>query len=178
MNFHEFDDEDRFHTIWNSVTIHRRMEYSLFTFGDSELPYYLVIDSENDGDLVTLRKGTVKITRPMLITPDNAQPEFRNFFDDNEFGGMVDFLLSRSAAFSNLKIENTSQKSEFVSDSVEEIVARLQKQLDADEEDRMAVLSAPYGYGSVAIFRYTTQCIIESAPDNIQELRERGFLPD
>jgi hypothetical protein len=176
MNFDEFERENFFRGIWNSVSIARNIPYTLFTFGDSDLEYYLIVDSEQPNEPVEVSRGSVKITRPMLITPNSNRPEFKNFFEENEFGGMADFLISRSAAFSNLKIENKKQKTELLSDSVEEIIDRLTTKLDSEDEDRVAVLTAPHGLGGVAILRYTTDRIMESAPGNIQELREKGFL--
>ena len=177
MNFHEFDRERAFRELWNAVSIARNVPYTLFTFGDSELEYYLIVNSEQPRELVEVSRGSVKVTRPMLITPNNAQGEFRNFFDDEQFGGMVDFLMARTAAFSNLRIENQKQKSELLSDSMEEVVSRLNHKLDSQDEDRVAILTAPYGLGGVAILKYATNRIMESAPGNIQELREKGFLP-
>lgn len=178
MNFHDFEEEQRFRKLWDAVSIEREVPYSLFTFGVSDLPYYLIVDAKQAGQLVEVSRGEVTVNRPSIITPYNAQPELRNFFEDEEQFGIVDFIMSRSAAFSHLKIENKSQKSELVSDSVEELVAKLNSQLDDEEEDRVAILSAPFGLGKMAVFRYTTQRIMSSASDNLNELRERGFLPD
>ncbi|WP_417848704.1 hypothetical protein [Thalassoglobus sp.] len=177
MNFHEFEREKIFRGIWDSVSIARPVPYTLFTFGDSDLEYYLIVDSEQPHQPVEVSRGVVKVARPVLITPENSHPEFRNFFEDNEFGGMVDFLMSRTAAFSNLQIENHKQKAELLSDSVEEIVARLNKTLDDQDEDRIAILTAPYRLGGVAVLKYATDRIMESAAGNIQEFREKGFLP-
>lgn len=163
---------------WQAVGIARTVPYSLFTFGESELPYFLVVDGENPGDLVTVNRGVVKVTRPMIVTPHNAQPEFKNFFEDEEYGGLIDFLLARSAAFSHLRVDNQQQTRRLVSDTPEEAVAHLQQQLDDEEEDRVAILTAPAGLGGIAVLRYTAERIMESAPGNIQELRERGFLPE
>ena len=177
MNFHEFERENFFREIWDSVAIARSVPYTLFTFGASDLEYYLVVDAEQPGEPVAVSRGVVNVARPMLITPQNSEPEFRNFFEEDEFGGMVEFLLSRTAAFSNLQIENKKQKTELLSDSVEEVVARLNKSLDEQDEDRVAILTAPFGLDGVAILKYTTDRITESAPGNIQEFREKGFLP-
>jgi len=83
----------------------------------------------------------------------------------------------RWAAFSNLQIDNASGPARIVSDQVDEAVAKLNRQLDAEEEDRTAILTAPLGLGGVALVRYAAERIWDSAPDNVQELRERGFLP-
>jgi ABC-type transporter MlaC component len=104
-------------------------------------------------------------------------PELRNFFEENEETGLVNFLMSRTAAFSNLKLANESGPERIVTDTVEEAVAKLNQQLDLEEEDSVAVLSAPAELAGFAIFRYASEKVLSSAPDNIQEMRERGFLP-
>lgn len=176
--FQPSDPERRFRELWEAVRIARPVHYSLFTFGESELQYYLVVDAEQSGQPVSITQGEVKVTRPMIITPDTARPEFRGFFDGDEFEGMVDFLLARTAAFSNLTFDNLHGPAQIASDSVEEAVSRLNRQLDADEEDRVAVLTAPYGMGGIAVMKYAAERVLRSAPENIQELRERGFLPE
>ncbi|MGH7199456.1 MAG: hypothetical protein ACREJB_02555, partial [Planctomycetaceae bacterium] len=87
------------------------------------------------------------------------------------------FLLSRTAAFSHLRFANSAGERKIVSDSVEEAVARLNRQLDTDDEDRVAILSSPPQLAGLAVLRYATERVLTSAPDNVQELRERGFLP-
>lgn len=178
MSFHDFEQERRFRALWDAVSIVRPVRYTLFTFGMSDLPYYLVVDAARAREPVEVSQGVVKVTRPLIITPYNAGPEFLNFFEDDEVAGMADFLMARTAAFSNLKLENNEQRSELSSDSVDEVVARLNRQLDAEDEDRVAVLTAPYRLGKLAVLKYVTERIVESAPGNLQELREKGFLPD
>ncbi|MCA9048002.1 MAG: hypothetical protein KDA89_04705 [Planctomycetaceae bacterium] len=185
-SFDEFDQFQQFRAAWDAIRIERSVEYMLFTLGDSELPYYLVTGGRDSaGDhardksdaMVSVRQGQVRITRPRIITPDNMQPEFRNFFEDEEEYGFLRFLLARSATFSNLKLQNESGPERIVTDTMEEAVSRLQTQLDQEEEDRVAILTAPRELGGLAIFRYVTERVMASAPGNIQELRERGFLP-
>jgi hypothetical protein len=61
--FDEFEQFQRFKSAWSSVRIERSAEYGLFTFGDSELPYYLVTSSDEGDRLVKVRKGKVTISR-------------------------------------------------------------------------------------------------------------------
>jgi len=178
MDFHEYDAGARFRNAWQAVEIARPVHYSLFTFGESELPYYLIVDAPRPREPVSITQGKVKITRPLIVTPDNARPELQGFFEDHEFDDVVEFLLQRTAAFSHLKFDNLHGPSQIVSDSIAEVVARLNRNLDADEEDRVAILTAPHGLGGLAVLRYAAERVWQSAPDNIQELRERGFLPD
>jgi len=177
MEFDEYDQERRFRKAWEAVAIERAVHYSLFTFGESILPYFLVCGATKPGATVSLSRGDVRIARPTIITPDSARPEFLNFFENDEGETFVEFLLARTAAFSHLKFDNRSGPAQLVSDSVQEVVGRLNRQLDDDDEDQVAILSAPPELGGMAIFRYAAERVWASAPDNVQELRERGFLP-
>jgi hypothetical protein len=168
--------EHHFRHLWESVRVERSMPYTLFTFGQTDLPYYLVVAAENAGEPVGLTKGDVTITRPSILTPDNVRPEFRGFFEQDE-GPMVDFLLARGMSFPHLKFANRSSTPDMISDSVEEIVARLKRRIDDDDDDRSAILTAPHGLGGLALVKYAVEKAVESAPGNIQELRERGLLP-
>lgn len=174
-SFGPFDAES-FHAAWEAVRTVRPVGYSLFTFGISDLPYYLVLAPER-GELVNVIRGEVKITRPMIITPDNAAPELQNFFSDDDDNLAASYLLARTASFSHLKLNNRKHHEQQVTDSVEEAVARLNRQLDSEEEDRVAILAAPAPLAGFAVLKYAADRVIQSTPDNIQELRERGFLP-
>lgn len=175
--FENYENEQRFRAAMEAVQIARPVHYSLFTFGQSDLPYLLVLSGLGEDKTVSVTKGEVKVTRPLIITPDSAEPEFQNFFEDEEDEYVAQFLLRRTASFSNLKFHNQSGPRKIVSDSVEEVVAKLNRQLDDEEEDRVAILTAPAPLAGFAILRYTSERIMRSAPDNIQELREKGFLP-
>lgn len=175
--YDEFEQFQRFRAAWQAVRIERSVEYSLFTFGDSELPYFLVTDSVQKGATVRIRQGQVTVSRARIITPDSLHPEFQNFFEDDENAGFIEFLMARSAAFSNLRLTNQTGPDRIVTDTVEEAVARLNKQLDDEDEDRTAILSAPASLAGFAVLRYASEKVMNSAAGNIQELREKGFLP-
>jgi hypothetical protein len=177
MMFDEFERLEKFRAAWNEVRIERSVEYGLFTFGDSDLPYFLVTSSPQEGKLVSIRQGQVNVKRPQIITPDNMRPELRDFFEEQEEAGFIEYLMARTAAFSNLRLSNHSGPDKIVTDTVEEAVSRLNRQLDAEEEDRVAILSCPRQLAGLAAFRYASERILHSTPGNIQELRERGLLP-
>ena len=168
---------EQFRKMWNAVRVERSIPYTLFTFGETDLPYVLVVAAATPGEPVGVTRGEVSITRPAILTPDNVRPEFRGFFEQDEGGGMADFLIARGMSFPHLKFTNRAGSPDLVSDSVEEVVARLKKRLDADDEDRVAILSAPHGLGGFALMKYAIEKAVESAPGNIQELKEKGLLP-
>jgi hypothetical protein len=174
-----FDHERfaRFRAAWDAVQIARDVEHGLFTFGESTLPYYLVSETDRPKTPVVINQGEVRITRPRLYTADNAPPELHNFFEDHGDEFAISHLLARTANFRHLKFDNQATSREFTSDSVEEVVERINRKLDDEDEDRVAILVAPSSLAGMALVRYATHRIIESTPGNIQELRERGFLP-
>lgn len=180
MNFSDFEEMQRLQAAWNLVQIVRPVHYSLFTFGESNLLYFLVTQSGKADKAVSIRRGEIRVTRPLIITPDTASPELQHFFEESDDDGeqVARFLMSRMAAFSNLRLNNKAGAARIVTDSVEEAVAKLNRQLDDEEEDHVAILTAPARLAGLAIFRYATERIMQSTPDNIQELRERGFLPE
>jgi hypothetical protein len=175
--FDQFDEERRFREAWDAIRIERKVHFSLFTFGSSDLPYFLVTPADSESQTVSVCKGNVKIDRPQIITPYNAHPEFQNFFENADDEDFIQFLLARTAAFGNLKLSNHSGPAKIVTDTVDEAVARLNQQLDHEEEEHVAIISAPATLAGMAILRYAAERVMSSAPDNIQELRERGFLP-
>ncbi len=177
MLFEDFEEERQFREAWESVQIARSIPYTLFTFGETVLPYYLVLERERGNRLVAIRKGEIRITRPLIITPESAPPELQNFFESAEDEQVVEFLLKRTAAFNNLKLLNQCGPEQIVTDSVQEAVEKLSRQLDEQDEDRVAILTAPERWAGVALIKYAAERVWASAPGNIQELRERGFLP-
>lgn len=175
-----FEDQERerfFHELWESVRIERGVRFSLFTFGDSDLPYFLVTPADNENRTVAVRQGQVQISRAKILTPDNIHPEFQNFFENSDEFGAAQFLMSRTAAFSNMKLSNHQGSERIVTDTVAEAVDQLNAQLDREEEEHTAILSAPAGMAGFALFKYASQRVMSSAQDNLTELREHGFLP-
>lgn len=177
FSFDNYSNEQRFRQAWEAVKIVRGVRYSLFTFGETDLPYYLILTGLNEDRAVSVTQGDVKITRPMILTPDSFQPEFEDFFEDTDDENLAQFVLARSASFSNLRLKNQSSSKRVVSDSVEETIAKLSKKLDREDEDRVAILTAPAALAGFAVLRYASERVLQSMPENIQELREKGFLP-
>ncbi|MES2791034.1 MAG: hypothetical protein V4719_15585 [Planctomycetota bacterium] len=175
--FDDFEEMRRLQSAWESIQIVRPVRLTLFTFGESVLEYLLVTEGEPPERMVKIRKGEVKVTRPLIIRPGSDDPEFHNFFESMQEERAIEFLISRTAAFSNLRFTNASGPERIVSDQIEEAVAKLQQQqLDAEDEDRVAIITAPASMAGMAVLKYTTERVVQSAPGNVQEMRERGFL--
>ena len=222
MNFEPPDDAPDFLRLWGRIKIVRKTPFTLFTFGETALPYKLVLEPKREGGRVVgrvgVKEGEITVARPTIITPDNAGPRFRGFFEDDDDGpsfdpghgyddgypntagnltgpagagdddwdgGMGDgedgervvrFLMSRGVKFGDVTLAHRARRRGKSTAGVQETVDRLRREHD-EEDDRTAILLAPHGLGGVALVRYAAECIIESAPGNVGELRERGFLP-
>ncbi|QDT36421.1 hypothetical protein [Stratiformator vulcanicus] len=176
MSFSDFRPPGPLGALWNAVRVERSMPYTLFTFGATDLPYFLIVGPDSDDGSIAATRGEIRITRPSIITPENADPEFEGFFEEGEGDSMIEFLMARGISFPNAKFSNQSRNVDLSGDGVDEIVARLKQRLDDEDEDRVAILTAPMGLGGVALLKYAVEKAIESAPGNLSELRDRGFL--
>ena len=220
MDFALPDDPGTFMRLWGRVKVVRKTPFHLFTFGETVLPYKLVLEpKKRDGrplGRVGVREGEITVARPTIIRPGEGGPRFRGFFEDdddgpsfdpghgyndgypNTAGGMIGpgadddwdgsmgdgrdgeevvrFLMSRGVKFGDLSLGHRSKSRGRVPDSVEGTLDKLRREIE-EEDDRTAILLAPHGLGGVALVRYAAECIIESTPGNVGELRERGFLP-
>ena len=89
---------------------------------------------------------------------------------------VVRFFMSRGVKFGDLDVGHRRLRRGRSARTVRSIVDELKAEI-TEEDDRTAILVAPHGLGGVALVRYAAECIIESTPGNVGELRERGFLP-
>ena len=96
MNQDRFDPQRFFRDAWKAVKIVRPVHFSLFTFGESILPYFLVCGDPSPESPVSVTRGDVRIKRPTIITPDSLRPELQGFFEDAEEEGAISLLLARS----------------------------------------------------------------------------------
>ena len=176
-----FAAQRRLGELMSTVRLARDVRRSLFTFGDTALPYLLVQPGE-DGR-ATLAQGSVTVARPTILTP-SSEPEFFGFFEElaeaagADLADFVQFALQRTAAFHRLKVNNEFGLSQQPGGDVAEVVDRANRRLDDEEDEDTAILVAPRGLGPLAVLKYAATRISRSGPDNIQELRERGFLPE
>ena len=213
MDFALPEDPQRFMKLMGAVDVVRKTPFHLFTFGETALPYKLVLKPRREGGDVGVCEGEITVARPTIIRPGSG-PQFRGFFEDDDDGpsfdpghgfndgypntagnsrgsdddwdgamgdgddgeGVVRFLMSRGVKFGELNLGHRRLRRGRSPRTVRSIVDELKNEI-CEEDDRTAILVAPHGLGGVALVRYAAECVMESTPGNIGELRERGFLP-
>lgn len=177
-----FEAERQFQRLMDRIKLARGVSRTLFTFGDSEIPYLLVFPPGDDGQ-AEVRPGRVKVSRPTILTP-SSEPEFFGLFEEMadeagvDLSDFVQFALRRTAAFERLKVENESQLPSKPGGGVAEVVDRLNAKLDNEDDEDTSILIAPRGLGALAVLKLTGDRIQKSSEANVNDLRLRGFLPD
>ena len=213
------DDSREIMRLLAAVDVVRKTPFHLFTFGETALPYKLVLKPKREGGEVGVCEGEITVARPTILRPGSLGPKFRGFFPDDQFsqdgGGpsfdpghgfddgypntrgnpnasedgwegamgegsdgeqVVRFFMSRGVKFGDLDVGHRRLRRGRSARTVRSVVDELKAEI-TEEDDRTAILVAPHGLGGVALVRYAAECVIESAPGNVGELRERGFLP-
>ena len=221
MNFELPDDSRAMMRLLAAVDVVRKTPFHLFTFGETALPYKLVLKPKRPGGDVGVCEGEITVARPTIVRPGSLGPKFRGFFpdddddgpsfdpghgfddgypntrgnpqssrdgarDDDDWDGafgdgdegerVVRFFMARGVKFGDLSVGHRRLRRGRSARTVRGVVDELKAEI-VDEDDRTGILVAPHGLGGVALVRYAAECIHESAPGNVGELRERGFLP-
>ena len=109
--------------------------------------------------------------------PNSSDDDWADAMGDDDDGEqVVRFLMARGVKLGELDVSHRRLRRGRSPRTARSVVDELKAEV-VDEDDRTAILLAPHGLGGVALVRYAAECIMESTPGNVGELRERGFLP-
>ena len=170
----EREVREQFEYAWKNTKIIRHVERSLFTFGDSTLPYYIVAEAILNKNHTVVREGEVVVKRPMVYTPYADSPVFEGFGDKEKESAF--FIIQRLAYIPPYKYQNDS-KHIYVSPSpLDEAVQKLNQRLDSEDNRLVAIIKGAAEMWEVSVMRYAIERMVKSMPSNITELKEKGFL--
>ena len=168
------DFRAKFEQAWGETEIIRSAHRTLFTFGDTRLPYIIVSESLVNKPDVVVREGEMVIKRPVIISADSGHPLFSGFGDkDKELAG---FLFQRLAYIPPYQYENSAASLSVLSEPLEAVIDKLRKKLDRRDDSNTAILKALADTWEISIMKYALEKMVKSTPSNITELKERGFL--
>jgi len=170
------DLEKKIEHAWKKTEILRQSRQLLFTFGDTELPYYVLAESlMNAGDTV-VRRGEVVVQKPMIVAPPwQRGASVEGFSSEGE--ACVRLLVQRAAYIPPYRYRNQAQSMAVQAGGLSETAERIGKKLEEDDDRLVAVIKGDPDLWEVSVMRYCIERMVQSTPHNIQELRERGFLP-
>ena len=94
---------------YETTHIIRERKYSLYTFGDTRLPYYFVSRSELDSKDTVVREGNVVVEKPQILLP-GTMGVFEGFEFDEDMGvdenDVQHLLIARKILLPSLKYTN------------------------------------------------------------------------
>ena len=176
----EIDDEKIRHAVQYTETL-RAPKQSLYTFGTTNIYYYLVTEPayselvKNITETV-VREGRVIAERPRIVTPyylsqlEGFSPEARSYFAAlrEEYGSNIPGLFY---AYKNEPKELT-----IVSDNLRSVVDKLNTEIDRRGDPLAAVIKGLDELWDVSLMKFIYEITRSSVPDNLRQMVGRGLL--
>ncbi|MCK4519254.1 MAG: hypothetical protein KAU12_03950 [Candidatus Omnitrophica bacterium] len=162
--------------------IQRARLNKLHTFKATELPYTLLTESSvNIGDTV-VRKGTIKVNKPLIIMP-HQYPVFEgfNFEEDIHVGDdmLRSFLLMRGISLPSLRYSNKTYSVDLYEDSLKKAIEHYKDILQKKEDIKQGLIVGADDAWKFSLLIYVAAMVSKSASSDIQaflnKLREEGF---
>jgi len=176
----EMDDEKIRYAV-RQTEILRAPKQSLYTFGMTNINYYLVtqpVYSELVGSVTetVIREGRVVAERPRIVTPyylsrlEGFSMEARRYFEAlmREHGRHTPGLF--------YTYKNEPKELNIVSDSLLSVVAKLNAEIDKRGDKLAAIIKGQDELWDVSLLKFIFELTRRSLGDNISQLGSRGLL--
>ena len=176
----EIDDEKIRHAVQYTETL-RAPKQSLYTFGTTNIYYYLVTEPayselvKNITETV-VREGRVIAERPRIVTPyylsqlEGFSPEARSYFEAlrEEYGSNIPGLF--------YAYKNEPKELNIVSDTLRSVVDKLNAEIDRRGDPLAAVIKGLDELWDVSLMKFIYEITRSSVPDNLRQMVGRGLL--
>jgi hypothetical protein len=180
----EMDDEKIRYAV-RQTEILRAPQQSLYTFGMTNVNYYLVtqpvysglVGPDNIGAAETvIREGRVVAEKPRIVTPyylsrlEGFSLEARRYFEAlmREHGQHIPGLF--------YTYKNEPKELNIVSDSLLAVVAKLNAEIDQRGDKLAAIIKGEDEFWDVSLLKFIFELTRRSLDDNISQLGRRGLL--
>jgi len=174
-------DDERIIEAVSQTEILRAPKQSLYTFGTTNIWYYLVTEpaySELIKDVTetVVREGRVIAERPRIVTPyylshlEGFSSEARRYFEAlvQEYGSSV------RGVFYNYK--NEPKELNIVSENLLAVVDKLNADIDKRGDPLTAIIKGQDELWDVSIMKFIHEVTRSSLEDNIRQMGNRGLL--
>ncbi len=162
-----------------NTTILTTPRRQLETFGNTLVRYNLITELMDSVSKVRVRTGNIKAFRPQIITPDSFSDNMLEGFDDESLD-YLDWLQENNPDLFILKygfsIKNQEVSDNILTDSLRNVVDRVQNEVDASEEPNTAVLVGVDKPWEVCLLKLMVELVQESAVGNYKEIRRQRKL--
>lgn len=172
-------DDDRIRDAVRQTEILRAPKQSLYSFGTTNLYYYLVTEpvySEKSRPPETvIREGKVIADRPKIVTTyylsrvEGFSPEARRYFES-----VLDEKSNASGLLYTYK--NEPKEMNIVSGPLSEAVAKLNDDLDLRGDPLVSIIKGMDELWDVSLMKFIYEITRTSLPDNVRQMEQRGLL--
>ena len=174
-------DDERIKDAVKHTEILRAPKQSLYTFGTTNIYYYLVTEpvySELIRDITetVVREGRVIAERPRIVTPyylthlEGFGSEARRYFEAlvKEHGSNIRGLF--------YTYKNEPKELNIVSDNLRSVVDKLNAEIDRRGDPLAAIIKGEDELWDVSLLKFIYEVTKSSLQDNLMQLGSRGLL--
>jgi hypothetical protein len=174
-------NDDRIRHAVEHTEILRAPKQSLYTFGTTNIHYYLVTEpvySElaNSIDETIVREGRIIAERPKIITPyylsnlEGFGSEARRYFEAlvEEHGANIRGLF--------YTYKNEPKELTIVSDNLLSVVDKLNAEIDRRGDPLMTIIKGEDELWDVSLMKFIYEMTRSSLQDNLRQMGNRGLL--
>jgi hypothetical protein len=166
-----------FRQIIEQTRVLRFPRYRLATFGASEISYSIVSAVSQEPARSTLRTGRVTAERPRILSAEALSRQFEGFGEQSDTferwlkDTFRDAFRGLEYTFRNQLTDTTPHQAD-----ARELAERVQKDLEARDVSRAAVIFGPEKGWQFALMKFILEETSQSFPTNVRELEERGLF--
>jgi hypothetical protein len=177
----EIDDE-RIKYAVKHTEILRPPKRSLYTFGTTNIYYYLVTEPTYSELLkniteTVIREGRVIAERPKIVTPyylsqlEGFSTEARRYFE-----ALIEEYGERTIHGLYYTYRNEPKELNIVSDDLLSVVDKLNARIDKSGDPLAAIIKGEDSLWDVSLMKFIFEITRSSVPDNLRQLGNRGLL--
>jgi hypothetical protein len=176
------DIDKRIEQAVRNTEILRTPKQNLYTFGTTNIYYYLVTEpaySEilNDITETVVREGRVIAERPKIVTPyylsniEGFSPEARRYFQ-----ALIKEYGERSIQGLVYSYRNEPKELNIVSENLLSVVEKINEKIDRQENKLAAIIKGEDTLWDVSLMKFIFEITRLSAPHNFKQLETRGLM--
>ena len=174
-------NEDKEFDFWyavNNTELVSKPTAQLETFGDTIVNYSLICEQMDSVGKIIIREGVLKALKPAIITPNAlGQVDLQNFGEEAQ--KYTEWLKKNAQNLVILQygfsIEKKEIKESIITDNIDNVVARVKKEIEQKNDPLSAVLIGVDTPWEVCLLKLMVELVQESASGNMKNIQNRSL---
>src|SRR5438874_9106584 len=178
LSFRDVKRDDFDYAIENTQVI-LAPEGRIETFGTTSFTFYLISELMDRVNQVRVRNGKIHAERPQILTPEHFRHLLLEGFGDKAkryVEQLQEHLRNIAVLRYGFQFRKTDVTEETVRDSVDAVISRTKRRVQAENEPLSAVIQGVEDAWEICLLKFTIDMIERSSGGNIGDLRRRGLL--